>query len=113
MRRNKAIILSKDIGTKICIKFVLVQGRVQDFYHQGQIKFLGEKAEVFLSGAESWTKCEKKTVPLLKNLPPMNFFHQGHKHTFVNFIRGICPLCPTARHASVLVRVRLEVRIEV
>ena len=30
-----------------------------------------------------------------------SFFHQGQKHNISNIIRGIYPLCPTARHASV------------
>ena len=71
------------ISKNIC----LLQRRVQDLFHQGQISFLGG-AEIFSSG---------------QNYTIWNFIRGllrgGHMPLLISFIRGICP---TARHATVL-----------
>ena len=93
MRRNKAIILSKDIGTKICIKFVLVQRRVQDFYHQGHIKILGGMVDVFLS-EQNRARSTKKNLYPNKDSAFYALFSSGAQTYFCEFHQGHMPLMP-------------------
>ena len=101
-----------------------LQRRVQDLFHQGQISSLWE-AELFLlnlknylplglgynkkEGADYLIIVKKRLVLASASYAPHeSFFHQGQKLVQISsgnylkvwFIRGITPLCQTARHAS-------------
>ena len=58
----------------------------------GQKKFLGGRTKVRLV---------LESVPYA---PHNRFFHQGQNYTIMIFIRGICPICPTALHASAIMK---------
>ena len=110
----KLLLFHKLLFRSPCIYLPPVQRRIQNFFHQVQISFLGEGRNIFIRGRISERK--KRFCPLgikargggaeyfITNkrlvlasapyaMPPMSFFHQT--------IRGICPLFPTDRHAYV------------
>ena len=85
------------------------QGHIKKSFHQCQISFFcgGGGRNIFSRG--------RRTPPLKKLFWPKDItdkrgrgyapyekiLYQGQKHTILNFIRGICPLCPTTGYASV------------
>ena len=94
-----------------------LQRRVQDFFIRGRC-YYSMSRNIFIRGRtmQNFSAPPKKILHLGHNtqegrlgrlynynqfwrLPPMPPMH-GQKHTMSKFIRGICPLCPTAGHAS-------------